>query len=181
VETLWAFILLILIRLALEPGMPFRGLLSHQMEESIKVLGYRHYVIAWLPTWWLILACSFTSAGVGIGCAVWAMFAQIQNEPVGLPILIGSSALVSAFAGLIVPITLAWFKDRSEQRQVDHLKHRVVELEAQVALNTRGHADNAVKIEKVAAATQKIVDTAAEAKELMEKSGDTKEQGSSKV
>jgi hypothetical protein len=173
VETLWAFILLLLIRLALEPGMPFRGLLSHQMEESIKVLGFRHYVVAWLPTWWLILAASFTSAGVGIGCAVWAIFAQIQNEPVGLPILIGASALVSAFAGLVVPITLAWFKDRSEERQVDHLKHRVAELEAQVVLNTEGHTRNAEKIEKVAIATQKIVDTAAEAKELMEKSSDS--------
>jgi hypothetical protein len=142
------------------PHLPFRGMLTDEMSDSIKTLGFRHYLVAWLPTWWLILGCSMLSAGVGLGCAIWAVVDQVQGQPVGLPVLIGASALVSAFAGLIVPITLAWFKDRSEQREHQHLKERVHELEIQVEANREGHMENKINIQKVSVATQKIADAA---------------------
>lgn len=143
-----------------EHRMPFRGLLSDEMSNSIKTVGFRHYVVAWLPTWWFILACSFTSAGVGIGCSIWAFVNQDLGQPVGIPLLIGATSLISAFGGLVVPITLAWFRDRSERREQEHLKIRLKELELQVEINRQGHTENASNIQKVTIATQKIADAA---------------------
>ena len=154
----------------LEHHLPFRGLLSDEMTETIKQVGFRHYMLAWLPTWWAILACSFLAAGMSVGCSIWAVVNQVQEQPVGLPLLIGASSLTTALLSGITPIILAWLKDRSETRQMDHLKHRVQELEVQVTVNQQGHTENAANIVKVTEATQKIAEAAQKILEVKEQS-----------
>ena len=154
----------------LECYVPFRGLLTDEMAETIQEVGFRHYIMAWLPTWWFILACSMMSAGVGLGCSFWAIVQEVHGQPIGVPVLIGAGSLVSAFAGLVVPITLAWFKDRSESRKVRHLIERVKLLEKQVEFNRIGHVENASNIHKVTIATQKIADAAEKILEVKEHS-----------
>jgi len=143
--------------------------MADAMSESIKVVGFRHYVLAWLPTWWVTLASSTLMAGIGLGCALWAVVDQAQGFPIGAPVLVGTSMVIGSFAGIVVPITLAWFKDRSEVREAEHLKNRVAELEAQIMINSKGHQENAESIQRnsedikrVAVATQNIVDVAAD-------------------
>lgn len=160
------FFVIWIVYVFLENHLPFRGLLSAEMTDAVKKAGFTHYMLAWLPTWWNILACSFLMAGVGIGCSIWAVVNQVQDQPVGLPILIGSSALVTAVFSGITPIALAWMKDRSEQRQVDHLKQRIQELEHRVVANAQGHQDNAANIQKIADAAQKILEVKEQTKSV---------------
>jgi hypothetical protein len=154
-----AFVLWIVF-VVLEHHLPFRGLFSEEMTDAIKQVGFRHYVLAWLPTWWMTLAISFTAVGVSTGCAIWAFVAEVNNEPAGLPLLIGISSLVTAVLTGITPIVLAWLKERSETRQLEHFRERIQQLESQVERNREGHAENAVNIQKVTVATQKIAEAA---------------------
>jgi hypothetical protein len=154
-----AYVLLI-IYVTMEYHLPFRGLLNEEMNVAIKQVGFRHYILAWLPTWWMTLALSFVSLGVSVGCSIWAFVGQVNEEPVGLPILIGASSLITAVLSGITPIVLAWLKERSETRNMDHFKERIQELEAQVERNREGHVENAVNIQKVTIATQKIAEAA---------------------
>lgn len=168
---------LIAIYLVLEHHLPFRGLLTNEMSESIKTLGFRHYLVAWLPTWWFILGGSTLAAGIGLGCSIWAIVDDIHGLPVNVPVIIALGNFLIAFSGFVVPITLAWFKDRSEQRQQSHLQDRVKELEIQVEINRQGHSENAINIQKVTVATQKIAEAAekiVEAKEHQVHSDDAK-------
>jgi hypothetical protein len=136
------------------------------MTDAIKQVGFRHYVLAWLPTWWMILAFSFFSVGVSSGCAIWAFVGNVNEEPVGLPVLIGVSSLVTAILSGVTPIVLAWLKDRSETRQVEHFKDRINQLESQVAANQQGHTDNAINIQKIAEAAQKILEVKEQGKSV---------------
>jgi hypothetical protein len=160
-----AFVLWIVF-VILEPRLPFRGLFTEEMTDAIKQVGLRHYVLAWLPTWWITLAFSFFTVGVSTGCAVWAFVGKVNDEPVGLPILIGMSSLVTAVLSGVTPIVLAWLKERSETRQIEHFKERIQQLESQVAANREGHVDNAINIQKIAEAAQKILEVKEQGKSV---------------
>lgn len=141
-----------------EPLMPFRGMLSKEMNDLAHKVDFHQVVLSWLPTWWLCLAISFTSAGISIGCSIWAAVAQVTDQPYGTPVLIGAAAFVTALTGMVVPIAQAYFKDRSEVRQAEILKQKVRELELMARQAAHGHQKNAEQLKRVGEVTQRLVD-----------------------
>jgi len=146
--------------------MPFHGMLSDEMTKQFRQLDSKEVLISWLPAWWFSLAVSFSMAGMGIGCAIWATINQINDQPTATPFLLGCSALVASFGGILVPIAQAFFKDRSESRRSEELQNRVKELETMVSANRVGHLENAINIQKIADAAEKMVEAKEAAKSV---------------
>lgn len=138
--------------------MPFHGLLSEKMSDTLNRVDTREVLISWLPAWWFSLAVSFSMAGMGIGCAIWAIVNQFNEQPTATPFLLGCSAIIASFGGIIVPIVLAFFRDRSESRQIENMRDRIRELETQLVMTQQGQTENRIHLEKIADAAQKIVE-----------------------
>lgn len=146
--TLFAFAVAIAFAL-LEDKLVFRGLFSKHIEDSIKPFTFEHYVAGWLPLWWGILAFSFSAIGAAVACSIWAFVAELNGQPTATPILLGLASVIAAFSGMIVPIATSWFKDRSENRQLDLFKQRVVELQRQLDDLQKNHVVNKEHIQQV--------------------------------
>lgn len=142
----------------MDSSMPFRGMLSKEMYALAHKTDFSQVVLSWLPAWWVCMALSFMSAGVALGCSIWATVAGVSDQPYGTPILIGAASLVTAFAGLVIPLAQAFYKDRSENRALEATKARIKELERLAETSVRGHARNAEDLQKVAEVTRRIVE-----------------------
>lgn len=155
---IYVFVAVLAFELLLDHHMPFRGLFPKHLVDRLSPEELKHYAIGWMPTWWLMIACSFFMIGVAFCSSVWAFVAALNNEPIVSPMLLGLSAVIGSFATLVVPIVTAWFKDRADSRNSDQLKSRVVELERELQITKAEHGINQANIKKIAEVTQKVVD-----------------------
>lgn len=131
--------------------MPFRGMISGELYGSMKLLDAKEVLISWLPTWWTSLALSFFGTGMVATCSVWAVVNEVNSNPTTVPILMGMAAFATSIGGILVPITMAYFKDRSETRQLAFLKSRLVTLEDKVRQNIKEHNKSAKRLDDIEA------------------------------
>jgi hypothetical protein len=152
---IFSFFCVSVLLLALEDNLVFRGLLRDTL---LKTTDIQHYEIAWLPMWWGMMAFSFASIGISIGCTLWAIIAQMNGEPWVVPVLIALATLLGAFMSGAVPIVTAWLKFRSDAMQLEFFKKQVVDLEAKLSEVHRGHERNSENIDRIATVTNKLTE-----------------------
>lgn len=142
-----------------EDRMPFRGLLS---DPIVRVMGnedWRRIFVAWMPSWWIMMASSSFMVGIGFACSLWAFveYEAGNRDMVGSPLLLGVSAIIGALGTILIPIATLIFKDRSESRNLENMKSKIVELEKNLSVARYEYGVNRTNIQTLADLTQKVV------------------------